>query len=299
MRQFILFIALLTGLAGCQQSGPIDLTALAGKARAGDLSACRELVSLLAMEKNGVSDKVYPIVIEVGKPMADLLLSQINTDDRVQREKIIAALGTLQVTAAVQPISKVLTNKVLKRRYIAAWALGEIGDASGIPPLLLALDDPEDLVRQYATRSLIKFHTAAVPALLDFVPRATPVAAAAAMRALGDIGDKRALDVILGQVTGPNRQDAFLALGKLRDPRAESALMTGLGDADWQVRMNAAMALGATGSRRSVPLLQKSLDDEVMVVREWSARSLSVITGSKVMYRNAAGELVEPYSVYH
>ncbi len=85
----------------------------------------------------------------------------------------------------------------------------------------------------------------------------------------------------------------------MRDPRAESALIAGLNDPDWQARMNAAMALGPIGSEKSVAMLEQTLDDRVMVVREWSARSLSIITGKTVLYRDADGDLVEPYSVYH
>ena len=292
----LLFAVLLTA---CQQSGPIDLKTLAGKARAGDAVACRELVNLLAMEKNSVSEKVYPLVIEIGQPMVAPLLAQVHTENREQRERVIAALGTLQVKAAVQPITEVLNNKLLKRRYIAAWSLGEIGETSAIQSLLKALGDPEELVRQYATRSLIKFNKSALEPLLELLPQADTQTAAGIIRALGDIGDKRSIDALLLQVEGDNRPDVFLALGKLRDPRAESALILGLIDTDWQVRMNASMALGAIGSNKSIPALQATLDDEVMVVREWSARSLSVITGAKVKYRDAAGELVAPYSVYH
>jgi len=299
MRFLFYGLLLVLLLSACQPAGPVDLTALAGKARAGDSQACRQLVDLLAMQENSVNEKVYAIVVEIGQPMVEHLLAGIESENRGQREYIIAALGTLQVKTAIQPISQVLLNKQLKRRYIAAWALGEIGDPVAIPTLLLGLGDPVELVRQYATRALIKFNRDAVDPLLALLPQADPVTAAGAIRALGDIGDKRSIEALLGQVAGTNRQEAYLALGKLRDPRAEAALIQGLTDADWQVRMNAAMALGPIGSIRAIPALQGTLEDETLVVREWSARSLSVITGTKVNYRDSSGEMVEPYSVYH
>ncbi len=299
MIRILLLITLAMLLAGCSDRAPLDLVSLQQKAASGDQSACRELVELLAMEENDVAARVYPLVIEVGQPIVSNLLASVRVPDRKQRERVIAALGTLRVTDAVKPISEVLTDKSLKRRYIAAWALGEIGVDSGIEPLLAALGDDDISVRQYATRSLIKFNRSAVEPLIAYLESATPVAAAGAILALGDIGDKRALDVLLRQVDGPNRKEAFLALGKLRDPSAESALASGLDDPDWQVRMNAAMALGTVGTESSVPRLKRSLEDRVMVVREWSARSLSVISGQTVLYRDADGNMVEPYSVYH
>ncbi len=53
------------------------------------------------------------------------------SEDKQQREYVIAALGTLKVADAVPAISTVLADQTLERRYVAAWALGEIGDAAG------------------------------------------------------------------------------------------------------------------------------------------------------------------------
>ena len=299
MHRLLFTIAIFVLLLGCQQGGELDLNALGEKARSGDAAACRQMVELLGMEENSVSEKVYPVVVAIGQPMVAPLLEAVGTANREQRERVIAALGTLRVESAVQPISQVLADKSLKRRYIAAWALGEIGIDSGIEPLIQALGDSEELVRQYATRSLIKLHRSAVEPLIDSLDNLGPVAAGGVIRALGDIGDKRALDALLQLVDGPNRIDVYLALGKLRDSRAEAVLIAGLSDPDWQVRMNAAMALGTVGKERSIVSLQQTLEDDVLVVREWSARSLSVISGKTVQFRDANGKLVEPYSVYH
>ncbi|PLX80765.1 MAG: hypothetical protein C0615_00450, partial [Desulfuromonas sp.] len=145
-------------LVACHQGGAIDVDRLIVQAKAGDAAACRDLVDLLGQEENQVGAKVYPTVLEIGQPMVQPLLDNIKTDNRYLRERVIAALGTLQVVSAIEPISQVLADRSLKRRYIAAWALGEIGDRAGIEPLLNALGDPEALVRQYATRSLIKYN---------------------------------------------------------------------------------------------------------------------------------------------
>ena len=63
--------------------------------------------------------------------------------------------------------------------------------------------------------------------------------------------------------------------------------------------MNAAMALGPLGGPAAATALQKTLEDEVHVVREWSARSMEKITGKPVLYRNSHDEYVRPYLVYH
>jgi len=296
-RHFLCFLLLV--LFGCQGGGVLDLSELEGKARGGDTASFRELVRLLSVEGNDVNEKVYQIILALGKDSVPWLLEQVDTKDRVQRERVVAALGTLKAKEGVAAIAKVLSNPSLGRRYVAAWSLGEIGDPSGISPLLNALDDDDAEVRKYATRSLIKMNTAAVLPLIEYLGRSTARGEGGAIRALGDIGDQRALDPLLKRVDGPNRLDIFLALGKLKDPRAQETLISGLEDEDWKVRMNAAMALGPLGGKEAASPLRKTLEDDVHVVREWSARSLEMITGEHITYRNEKGEYVPPYNIYH
>jgi HEAT repeat protein len=286
-------------LSACTADPALDLDQLEADARGGDQQAIVSLVGLLSATEPGVSDRVYAIVIAVGERAVPVLLGQVKTEDKQLREYVIAALGTLRVTQAIPPVSEVLTRHDLERRYVAAWALGEIGDAAAIPALVEALSDDNSEVRRYATRALIKLNKLAVMPLIEHLADAQGEGAAAAIRALGDIADKRALDALLVQARGEQRAEAFLALGKLRDPRAESALVAGLDDADSEVRMNAAMAIGPLGGPDAAEALSITLEDDVHVVREWSARSLEMITGKPVLYRNSHDEYVRPYLVYH
>ena len=294
------FLLLLFALTACQQSNePVDLQALAGKARGGDNGALSKLVELLAVDANDVNGQVYAIVTELGAGAVPALLKEVKSADKVQREHVIAALGSLRAKEAIVPIAQVLGDKSLGRRYVAAWALGEIGEASGIPALLSALNDDDAEVRKYATRALIKLNQSAVEPLIAYLPTAPALGGGGAIRALGDIADPRALNALLAQVGSVNRDEVFAALGKLKDPRAEGALLKGLSDPDWKARMNAAMALGPIGSAAAVAPLQRTLEDDVHVVREWSARSLEVITGQHLKYRNEKGAYVTPYTIYH
>lgn len=295
----ILLPLLLLGLSACQKQGTLDLDGLAGQARAGDAAANRELVELLKTSDAALGDRVYAIVIAIGKPVIPALLEQVGSANDDQRERVAAALGNYKVGAAVPGMIAFLQNPQLKRRYIAAWCLGEIGDDAGIEPLIVALGDADQLVRKQATRSLIKFNYRATGPLLASLAADNELQQAGIIRVLGDIGDRQVIDSLLQLADGKLRGEVFLALGKLRDPRAESALIAGLSDPDWQVRMNAAMALGTAGSKSSLPPLRVALEDDVLVVREWSARSLSVLTGEPVDYRDASGAMVAPYSVYH
>ncbi len=286
-------------LSACTADPALDLDQLEANARGGDQQAIVQLVGLLSAQEAGVSDRVYAITIEIGDRTVPALLDQVHAEDKQMREYVIAALGTLKVVDAIPAISDVLAQRALERRYVAAWALGAIGDAAAIPALIDALSDENSEVRRYATRALIKLNKMSVMPLIEYLADARGEGAASAIRAVGDIADKRALEVLLVQTQGEQRSEAFLALGKLRDARAESALLAGLEDPDSSVRMNAAMALGPLGGPAAAVALQKTLEDDVHVVREWSARSMEKITGKPVLYRNSHDEYVRPYLVYH
>ena len=294
---WLLFAALHGG--GCTGDSAVNLDDLAHRARAGERAAIIRLVELLAKPDGTVAEQAYPAVVAAGAEAVPVLLDKIETADRQQREYVIAALGTLKAAAAVPALGRVLADRTRERRYVAAWALGEIGSPDGIAALLVALDDPNSEVRRYATRALIKINRPALAPLIAHLRGARGESAAGAIRALGDIADPAALEALLAQATGEQRAEAFLALGKLRDPRAEALLIGGLGDSDWRTRMNAAMALGPLGGPQAAAALRQTLDDEVHVVREWSARSLEMVTGQPVLYRNAKNEMVRPYNVYH
>jgi len=299
MRRLFPLLLLIVLLAGCANDAAINLDELGKKARAGDRAALGELVELLARPDGQAAEQAYPVVVAAGEAAVPVLLEKVSTPDRQQREYVIAALGTLKAASAVEPVGKVLSERNLERRYVAAWALGEIGVPEGVPYLLTALDDPNSEVRRYATRALIKINRPAVGPLIEHLKKAEGESAAGAIRALGDIAAPEALEVLLAKAGGPERSEVFLSLGKLRAPQAEAVLIKGLRDDDWQARMNAAMALGPLGGPQAADALQKSLNDEVHVVREWSARSLEMVTGKPVLYRNSKDEMVRPYNVYH
>lgn len=295
----LLVLCLLPLLMACTADPVLDLAQLESQARGGDPRAIRQLTELLQSRESGLAEKAYVILVDLGHSAVPALLEQVSTTDSQQREYAVAALGTLKAVEAVPAISAILADRTLQRRYVAAWALGEIGAEPGIALLIGALADDNAEVRRYATRALIKFNRSAVQPLIAHLEATNAPGAAGAIRALGDIADPRAVEVLLAHARGELRADAFLALGKLRDPRAESVLIAGLSDPDWRTRMNAAMALGPLGGPQAAVALQERLEDDVHVVREWSARSLEMVTGQPVQYRNSKDEYVRPYSVYH
>lgn len=299
LRFSLLLSLMLLLLTACQQGGTVDLEGLKGRAQAGDPAACRKLVALLGEADRELHARIYPFLLDLGEKGVPYLLEEVATADRVRREQVIAILGNLKSARASGPIARVLADRTLQRRYVAAWALGEIDSPESIPALIAALEDEDAEVARYAVRALVRLNRKAVPQLLSYLSAASARGAAGAVRALGDIGDPAALQPLLLQAEGPSRPDVFLALGKLKAKGAETVLISGLTDPQWRNRMYAAMALGGAGTTAAVAPLRIALEDEEMVVREWAARSLEVLTGEHVTFRNDQGEQVLPYSIYH
>ena len=100
-----------------------------------------------------------------------------------------------------------------------------------------------------------------------------------AVRALGEIGDKRAVPHLiqaLGDQYTKVREAAASALGHIGDEQAAPHLVQALGDQNVRVRSEAVQALSQIG-RAAVPHLVQALDDERREVRERAVSALGRI----------------------
>lgn len=128
--------------------------------------------------------------------------------------------------------------------------------------------------------------------------RASPEAARALIAALREgalpaeriverLAARWALEPILDSIARPELRPTrgwlAEALGLIRDPRGEPALVRLLADGDMDERARAGRALGRIGLRRSVPVLIAALSDPEAAVRAQAARSLEAIPAERAM----------------
>ncbi|ELZ34235.1 HEAT repeat domain-containing protein [Halorubrum tebenquichense] len=129
-------------------------------------------------------------------------------------------------------------------RMAAANALGRLDDASGLQPLVGALDDGDERVRLRAAQACGTFADArAVPGLRDALGDEDPRVRRAAANALGEIGTDEALSPLLDLLSDGDesiRRIAAGALGKASNPDPVEPLARALGDESAVVR-NAAV----------------------------------------------------------
>ena len=292
----VTLIALL--LAGCgrvEKEQPIAEVIAAAKA--GDASATRDLIRRFAHPDPLVSEKAWEAVVELGDAAEPALIEGLSAADPTVAEFCAGALGGRSAKAALDPLLKALKTWPV-RRYVAAWALGEIGEPRAIPALVAALGDRDIEVAKYATRSLIKFGKAATDALLKALADPAEQTRHYAVRALGEIQDPRSADTLLALAGKVDRAVHLWALGRLGDRRGFEIVAAAVADPDRDVRLTAIQALNDLGDQRAVPVLTAALADPEWMIREWAARGLESITGNRHRYRNQHGEEVYPYSLY-
>ena len=141
-------------------------------------------------------------------------------------------------------------QKLWRVRRDAAVALGQIGDAEAVEPLVAGLRDDNPSVRL------------------------------AAAEALGRIGDAGALVPLIAALKSPAvdiRKAAAESLGQIGDAGSLGPLTAALRDASWSVRRAAAEALGKIGDAGAVEALKVAFEDLDSNVRRAAADALAAL----------------------
>jgi HEAT repeat protein len=225
-------------------------------------------------------------------------------------------------TGAVDEAVGRLRGRRSASRAEAAFALGDMGSARGVAPLVEALSDPAHDVRAAATRSLGRLGSvdAVEPVLSGLVGRRVPSAVVAsavlalgpaavppvrellgspddavramAVRLIGFLGDAHDARVVIPRLVDPSpdvRAQAALALGRLGAADAADAVRELLHDPEPSVRGSAATALGAIGDRDAVEALLAQARDDLFDPARSAAEALRQIAPERV-----AAEVANP-----
>lgn len=214
-------------------------------------------------------------------------------------------------------VARLRSRFPLGRRLRAAVILAELGDESSVGALMEHLHDNEPEIRIQAARGLARMQW--TPAIESLVARFTsetpwvrarladtlaafgakataPLVAyirvnhrfetqgpAAAIRALGVIGDDDAVKPLVEILQGASDTEVRLAavetLGTLANPLAVPALESAAGATDWRVRAKSMTALGEIGAPGSLDVLSDGLRDREWWVRRNAAAALIRVRG--------------------
>jgi HEAT repeat protein len=201
-------------------------------------------------------------------------------DDAIRRAAA-EALGRLGDARAVEPLITALRAHWRASALAAAEALGRIGDLRAIGPLIGTLHSahPEDMLR-IAVDALVAFGQPAVEPLARRLRSEIAEEAWLAAGALARIGcpGVEALIAALRDQSPYARRAASEALGQAHDRRAVGPLIDVLREHD-SASASAARALGALGDARAVEPLAAELSNEHLW---WEARKEAAIALGRI-----------------
>lgn len=211
-------------------------------------------------------------------------------DPDMHRSDAAQALGKLGDARAVQPLITALQrdkNSVV--RGFAAEALGKIGDKLAVEPLIFALRDESGSVPIFAAQALGRIgDTRAVEPLLPLLDSYYIDTRSTVAEALGKIGDVRAVELLIRALRIRDGQESEIrwsateALVRIGRPAVNSLIST-LRVAGTEMRRQVVEILGKIGDMREVEPLVAALLDEDMKVRELAAQALGEIGDENIL----------------
>jgi len=260
------------------------------------------IIKLISQGETDEALKEYEkLVMLSGKEDLSLLQNIISTMLKRKNPLTIAVLGNLRNKNAVPFVVEALLGSDNLVSKSAAEALRNLNDEKAIPPLIqVALCHSEPMVREATLETLNYFRSngllyrSHVPAILESLQNCIDIDVGGAplsfaVKSLGELGDARAIPVLLElleQVNNPiflgNLDNEHLpeeiagSLNKLGDYSARLSLVKLLDRGTEKERIKAVLALGSLGDRRVVPALIRILEDKNATddVRVKAARAL-------------------------
>jgi HEAT repeat protein len=183
--------------------------------------------------------------------------------------------------AAIPALENMIGFGPYNMRVAAVQAIGSIGDARVLRPLIRALQSEDGAVCMAAIESLGRIGgqqaTDAVTGMLRHENNHVRTAAAEALGLMECPSAVGALRELLSDPDWDVRRAVTESLGRLKDTNAAEAMTRGLEDPDSDVREATALALGNLDDRCAIGPLVRCLSDPATSVRRIAAAALARI----------------------
>jgi len=214
----------------------------------------------------------------------DSVRALLQSEDYGDRLKAVNQMRELDRPIAFELIQIAANDSNPRVRYAAVSQVASLGQTDLVTAESLLkrvlTQDPEPDVQAAAADTIggLKL-TAAYPALAELY-HSTPewLVRFSIVAALGELGDKRAFELLQDALHGENdliATAAIGALGELEDERAIPLLLGYVDSDDWQVRHRLVQALNHFSHPDAVSALQRLAGDESAIVAEAAAQHLA------------------------
>jgi len=205
----------------------------------------------------------------IGKPAVDFLILALQDKNYVVRIAAADALGAIGDSRAVDPCIRLLSDGDEDVRIAGARALSKLRDSRAIPHLVALLGDSYHGAWFAAADALAVFKEEALDSLFAVLNDPLAIVRVAAIRALGKIGNTRAIPPLIGMLGDPVaevRWSAAQALGDFGTP-AISPILIVLKNGSIPERLATLDALWKIPDERSTEAIISALDDPAEEVR--------------------------------
>jgi HEAT repeat protein len=297
----------------------VDITILTAEARVG-LERLEQVASALVDllhdpdASEDTHEKAAELLIDIGPASVGPLVEFIKEDPkrgRTEAASILCEIGEAAVDALMGCFSH--PDRDVRATAVFLFTVLHDVDGSAEDAIIALLDDPDELVRQSAAYALgaLDCHRA-VPRLIALATRplelpdrdtdpdgwaeAYPYDACAAVDALGQLGDARAVAPLLfvvdnGGAEGPLYDEAVRALGLLRDARAANVVRRAFDGSPYEGQFTDALA--AIDGRAAIGELLELADSDDPDARRGVCEQL-IRLGIPVAAEAVAQLLVDP-----
>ena len=222
-----------------------------------DPRAVAPLVSVLRDDDRAVRDAAIGALLAIGEPAVTPLGACLSDPVLTVQELASSVLATIADARVLAPLMAALKSPDWIVRMHAAKALGRIQDPGAVASLVPLLQDKVKAVREETSTTLAAIGEAAQSSLLAALTHAEWLVRLHAVEALGKTRSPEAVDPLLSVLFNDRdravREDAVRALGQIGDARAVEFLVTVMKEPG--LRPLAVEALGRIGDRRTVPVL--------------------------------------------
>ena len=220
--------------------GPPDVAKLETKQ---DVSG---LIRALGYQKDpGLSAAASAALVRIGTPAIELLIKTLKDRNEIERKAAVEVLVQIG-SPALNPLVAASRDKKWLGRSLAVRTFGRIRNPETTKYLLMALNDPDEKIREAAVETLVQIGAPVVKDLISALRTEGRIRFVAA-HALGQIGAP-ALDPLFLALDNQNKAIRGAAAGAfrgLRDPQAIEPLVTALTSQSWLARQAAAEGLAA------------------------------------------------------
>ena len=221
---------------------------------------------------------------KLGPKAQRFLLEALRNGDKQTRYVIAAALGESGDKRVIRVLIESLADPDWTIRKSATMALAEIGD-NAVDMMLEYLRGPNEDIRDGCLRALVKAGNASLQRLFDEIIKMDDNHRFLIRRSIVKIGS-RVVEPLMRLFKMQNPEIlAFAAstLGEIGNPRAVPVLVVGLSHDDWNVRRSCAYALTEIGER-GVEKIAEALKSPNDDVRYWVTRILESVGEPGVPY---------------